>query len=219
MMKFIAHRGASQRYIENTYQAFKYAFESSLDGCECDIRITKDHEFIVYHNENLLRLHHIKSNVGDLNVVDIKKIYYDDGQPILTLETLLVLHQHYDKWIFIEIKDNLASDQMELLSQLLLKFDGSKMILISFHLEVVVYFKQYFKVMYLKNQLDPFEIKRLQSLDIQMVNLNINYFDKKKHEHYIKSHLLVSYWTVDDQAMQTILKKEEVLFLTTNVVE
>lgn len=219
MMKFIAHRGASQRYIENTYQAFKYAFESSFDGCECDIRITKDHKFIVYHDENLFRLHRIKTNIRDLNVFDIKKIYYDDGQPILTLETLLVLHQHYHKWIFIEIKDNLTGDQMNQLSQLLIKFDGSKMILISFHLEVVVYFKQYFKVMYLKDQLDSFEIERLQSLDIQMVNLNINYFDKKKHQHFVRSHLLVSYWTVDDQAMQTLLNKEEVLFLTTNIVE
>ena len=42
MMKYIAHRGASKRYIENTYKAFKYAFESSFDGCECDIRITRD---------------------------------------------------------------------------------------------------------------------------------------------------------------------------------
>jgi glycerophosphoryl diester phosphodiesterase len=218
-MKYIAHRGASQRYIENTYQAFKYAFETSFDGCECDIRITKDHGFIVYHDENLFRLNHINRNIRDLTLFEIKQIFYDDEQPIMTLEILLDLHQKYDKLIFIEIKDNLPFDDMEKLYKLLSTFDESKMILISFHLEVLLYFKMYFNVMYLKDDLDQFEINRLKSFGIQMVNLNVKYYNKKMHQHYVISNLFVSYWTVDDKATQTMLKKEEVVFLTTNHVE
>ena len=52
MTKLIKHRGKSSKNIkENTYEAIKLALEDNKYlGVEFDIRETKDHEFIIYHN-------------------------------------------------------------------------------------------------------------------------------------------------------------------------
>ena len=52
MSKLIKHRGKSSKIIkENTYEAIKLALDDNKYlGVEFDIRETKDHEFIIYHN-------------------------------------------------------------------------------------------------------------------------------------------------------------------------
>jgi glycerophosphoryl diester phosphodiesterase len=218
MMKYIAHRGASKRYIENTYEAFRYAFESSFDGCECDIRITKDHAFIVYHDKDLLRLNQMKDKVSDLDLVSIQKHRYSDGQMIMTLEQLLDLKSQFNKYLLIEVKDNLSIEELKDLYQIVRKVDLRLIKIISFHLKVVLFFKGYMDVMYLKDDLNENEIFELKKLDILAVNLNIDFYHPLKHLRYIESNLSVSYWTVDDETRQKILEKEEVEFLTTNIV-
>lgn len=218
MMKYIAHRGASKSYIENTYEAFKYAFESSFDGCECDIRKTKDHAFIVYHDKDLLRLNQMKYEVRELDLVNLQKYVYSDGQMILTLQQLLDLKHRFDKYLLIEVKDKLSIDEMKELYQILQKVDLRFIKIISFHLHVIRYFKHHIDVMYLKDELNENEIFELKKYDIHFVNLNIDFYSPAKHAMYIQSKLSVSYWTVDDEKRQKILEKEEVDFLTTNIV-
>ena len=55
MTKLIKHRGKSSKNIkENTYEAIKLALEDNKYlGVEFDIRETKDHEFVIYHNPML----------------------------------------------------------------------------------------------------------------------------------------------------------------------
>ena len=219
MMKYIAHRGASKRYIENTYKAFKYAFESSFDGCECDIRITRDHAFIVYHDKDLLRLNNNKQQVKDLNLVDIQQYVYSDGQEMLTLQQLLELQSQFKKNLLIEIKDELTRNEMESLNRILQQVDLKYIKIISFHLYIINYFRQYVDVMYLKNKLSKKEIMNLNKLEIYSVNLNVDYYQNSTHSMYIQSNLYVSYWTVDDVSMQQILQEEKVEFLTTNIVD
>lgn len=218
-MRYIAHRGASNKFIENTYDAFKYAFESSIDGCECDLRITRDHQFIVYHDENLLRLNHLNAKIKDMNLNEIKNLRYDNHQRIMTFRELLHMKKNYRKLLFIEVKDFLTFKELELLSHHLTKEDVTLIKIISFHLEVITYFKDVIDVMYLKDQLTLNDIKKLKTLKIKDVNLNVNNFNKKNHQRYLNEGLNISYWTVDDPAMQRILSEKEVQFLTTNMVE
>lgn len=219
MMKYIAHRGASKRYIENTFEAFKYAFESSFDGCECDVRITKDQAFIVYHDKDFLRLNQLNHRVSELNLYEIQPYLYSDGQRILTLHQLLDLKSRYRKYLLIEIKDKLTVDDMNALLLILKKFDLTFIKIISFHLEVIRYFKNEIDVMYLKDELNEKEIIAIQQLDIHSVNLNIACYHPTRHSLYIQSNLKVSYWTVDDVMIQNKLQNEEVQFLTTNIVD
>ncbi len=46
----IAHRGASDRYPENTMAAFKGAVEDGADMVELDVRLTKDGIPVIFHN-------------------------------------------------------------------------------------------------------------------------------------------------------------------------
>ena len=48
---FIAHRGYSGKYLQNTEEAFIKAVEHGSGGIETDVRITKDGVLVVNHNE------------------------------------------------------------------------------------------------------------------------------------------------------------------------
>lgn len=48
---FIAHRGFSGKYLQNTEEAFIKAVEHGSGGIETDVRITKDGVLVVNHNE------------------------------------------------------------------------------------------------------------------------------------------------------------------------
>ncbi len=47
----IAHRGASGYRPENTLEAFQYAWELGAKHIECDLRYTKDHRIVIFHDE------------------------------------------------------------------------------------------------------------------------------------------------------------------------
>ena len=51
----IAHRGDSTNAPENTIPAFKNAISLGADGVELDVRLTKDHELVVFHDHRLGR--------------------------------------------------------------------------------------------------------------------------------------------------------------------
>ena len=63
-VKMIAHRGVSGLEFENTCAAFVAAGNRSYYGIETDIHRTKDGQYIVYHDDNLVRL------LGDERVVE-----------------------------------------------------------------------------------------------------------------------------------------------------
>jgi glycerophosphoryl diester phosphodiesterase len=64
----LGHRGVRGERPENTLEAFQLAFESGLDGLECDVQRTSDGELILFHDfeiqgkkVNSLKYHHLKS--------------------------------------------------------------------------------------------------------------------------------------------------------------
>ena len=50
-----AHRGFSEKYPENTMEAFKAAVELGVDQIETDVRITADGELVLHHDATLDR--------------------------------------------------------------------------------------------------------------------------------------------------------------------
>jgi glycerophosphoryl diester phosphodiesterase len=51
----VAHRGSSGSAPENTVAAFEMALESGADIIECDVRLTRDEQVVVFHDRNLDR--------------------------------------------------------------------------------------------------------------------------------------------------------------------
>ncbi len=70
-----AHRGDSVRYIENTLPAIKSALENeSYQFIEFDVQYTKDKKIIVYHDSNLIRLHHKLYSISSLTYDDLLNV-------------------------------------------------------------------------------------------------------------------------------------------------
>lgn len=55
MTQFIAHRGLSGRFPENTHIAFNAAWAAGCDGIELDIQVTKDGKVAVIHDPDTAR--------------------------------------------------------------------------------------------------------------------------------------------------------------------
>ena len=70
----IAHRGGAAEAPENTLQAFVKAIEKAkCQILEMDVRITKDGQIIVCHDEDLLRMCGDTRKVKDVNFKDLPK--------------------------------------------------------------------------------------------------------------------------------------------------
>jgi len=70
----VGHRGFSGIAPENTMAAFKKAIEVGSDMIELDVRLSKDGEVVVIHDESLERTTNGKGKVIDLTLDELKKL-------------------------------------------------------------------------------------------------------------------------------------------------
>ena len=80
--------------------AYKAAIDEGADGFECDVRLTKDKQLVLWHDADLQRIAGNSARIADSNFVDIKRLY----PQIMTLEELLVLARDNKKELAIETK-------------------------------------------------------------------------------------------------------------------
>ncbi len=88
---FIAHRGASYWYPENTVKAVKAALEFGADGVEVDIRETADGTLILSHDEKLSRLSQVNLRVSEITLTVLKGLKVFQREPYATLDEVLKL--------------------------------------------------------------------------------------------------------------------------------
>ncbi|MBB5179006.1 glycerophosphoryl diester phosphodiesterase [Planomicrobium koreense] len=114
----LAHRGGSAIAPENSMAAFTKSAELGVDGFEIDIRLTKDEEIIVFHDEFLDRTTDGAGRVADLALPELRKLdlgyrfaddkennpYRGKGETIVTLKELI--EKFPDMWINIDMKDS-----------------------------------------------------------------------------------------------------------------
>jgi glycerophosphoryl diester phosphodiesterase len=82
----IAHRGLTKTFPDNTLEAFEAAMQIPVDGIECDIHETADHQFVVYHDAELSG-----ENINRLSLAEVGKVKIRDRYQIPTLEQILDL--------------------------------------------------------------------------------------------------------------------------------
>jgi len=70
----VAHRGASAREAENTFEAFELAVASGAEAVEFDVRMTADGTPIVMHDADVARTTDGSGLVKDLRVAEIKDL-------------------------------------------------------------------------------------------------------------------------------------------------
>jgi glycerophosphoryl diester phosphodiesterase len=104
-VKIYAHRGSSIQHPELTKVAYKAAIDEGADGFECDVRLTKDKQLVLWHDPDLQRIAGNSARIADSNLVEIKRLY----PHAMTLEELLVLARDNKKDLAIETKHPVAS--------------------------------------------------------------------------------------------------------------
>jgi glycerophosphoryl diester phosphodiesterase len=111
-MKIFAHRGYSKLYTDNTLASFKAALVNS-DGIECDIWMTQDQHWIIYHNNFHPKLGFITDNtLADIQV----------ELPDLCLLTQLLDILSNKIPVFLELKETLSRTQVSQLLKVLAKY-------------------------------------------------------------------------------------------------
>jgi len=87
-MKIIAHRGASLKFRENSIDALLFAAKIGAYAVECDLRQTKDKQYVIFHDKNLMRMAGVDLNVADITLPEMKQHLQNAGYDLLTLNVL-----------------------------------------------------------------------------------------------------------------------------------
>jgi len=87
----IAHRGASGHVPENTLPAFQKAVDMGVDAVECDVRICKSGQLVVFHDKRLKRITGARGKVKRRKLAELRQLDAGDGEPIPTLKEVLEL--------------------------------------------------------------------------------------------------------------------------------
>ena len=121
-MKFIAHRGKDKHsFYENSKEALCWCLKQSyIDGVELDVRMTKDHQFVLWHNSSILYLGIENYFIANETLEKLKSINFgtlENPHYLDSLEEFLDSIQT-DKIIILDIKKEIGEVD-ELISSLL----------------------------------------------------------------------------------------------------
>lgn len=101
----IAHRGASAYAQESSFRAFEVAAELGADFWELDIRLTSDHQLVVFHDPALPN----GKMFEFLPWAEVEKIARDHKISAPLLDDVLRLAAKFGTGIYADIKDNRAT--------------------------------------------------------------------------------------------------------------
>jgi glycerophosphoryl diester phosphodiesterase len=88
-MLVLGHRGASAHAVENTMAAFERARADGADGVELDVRLARDGELVVFHDEDLRRLAGRAERISDLDTSQLGRVELAGGERIPRLDEVL----------------------------------------------------------------------------------------------------------------------------------
>ncbi len=126
----IGHRGASGLALENTLAAFTKAIQLGVDAIEFDVRITRDNQFVVFHDAFLARLSKSGKRLCDLTYDELRQIPLRDGSQIPSLTEVLDLATAHNTPVIVELK---TKEQPEALCRILDRYTTLDITVASFN--------------------------------------------------------------------------------------
>jgi glycerophosphoryl diester phosphodiesterase len=195
-MKIYAHRGSSIEHPELTMAAYKAAIDDGADGFECDVRLSKDNQLILWHDSDMKRIAGNTARIADLTLREIKDHY----RQVMTLEELLLLARDNKKELAIETKHPVPSASavekkvMNLLQQEKAAADIHMMSFSWLAIENIKKIDPEQKTVALLHDTFSFAMRRFTSA--HSIGPGITAFRKKPHLNQDPRNLFI--WTVDD---------------------
>ncbi len=225
----VAHRGLSGLERENTCAAFVAAGNRSYYGIETDIHRTKDGQYIVYHDDNLVRLLGDERVVEEMTFAELRALRLRDHDEIVredlvmpSLVEYIRICKKYDKESVLEIKNHFEPEDIQNVIDII-RAEGwlERTIFISFDLPNMLCIREKLpeqRAQYLVKVCDEDVIRILteKHLDLDM------YYGNCTREIVDACHaagIAVNVWTVNDlnAAYQMVLNGVD--FITTNFIE
>lgn len=87
--QFFAHRASRFEFDENTLPAFKACYDKGIRGFETDIRMAKDGQLVVNHDETFARLTACPNTVESMTSDEIRRLVTFQGNKVLFLDELV----------------------------------------------------------------------------------------------------------------------------------
>ena len=126
----IIHRGiVNKKFKENLLSSFKKSFSLGF-GIETDIHLTKDGEFVCFHDFTLNRIFKKKMSIKNLNYSYLKKLSVNQNKSIPLLKDVLEISKNKYP-LLIELKPKLSKKNLQKLIKETSKY--SKCTFISFN--------------------------------------------------------------------------------------
>ncbi|ERJ12916.1 glycerophosphodiester phosphodiesterase [Haloplasma contractile] len=231
--KLIAHRGLSGVAPENTLPAFELAGEFDYFGVECDVQVTKDGHFVVFHDESIDRMTNEVGKIKNMTLEQVKTLQITSGSnieyftsknntvTIPTLQEYLTVCNKYNLAPVIEIKEVNRLNDINKLVTTLNEFNLlNHSILISFNVEYLMKLRKLapnIQIQYIVNEIedDVIDICNKYSFDID-ANAIMLYKNHIEECHHRK--IKVNTWTVDEQDIANYLIKAKIDYITTNIL-
>jgi glycerophosphoryl diester phosphodiesterase len=195
-MKIYAHRGSSISHPELTVAAYKAAINDGADGFECDVRLTKDNQLVLWHDSDMKRIAGNSARIANSTLSEIKSHY----QQVMLLEDLLILARDNKKELAIETKHPVPSGNaveqkvMDLLQQEKTMTDVHVMSFSWIALEKIREINPQQKTVALLHETFSSAMRKFTSA--QAIGPEITTFRKNPHLNQEQRNLFV--WTVDD---------------------
>ena len=227
-VKLTAHRGFSGVAPENTLVAFEKAAEYGFYAAECDVHLTKDGVWVIYHDDNIFRLTNGYKNIAETTYAELQEYVIDNGvnvdnypnQKIPTLEEYLVICKDMKIIPQIEIKNG-SKEKLQEILDLLEKYElKENAIIISFKSELIKKVRELdekIELWYLVEEITEETINECKDN-----NYKLAFNHKKNNEEIIKKALsqglTLCAWTVDDLTELEKLYNLGVKNITTNAI-
>lgn len=228
-VRMVAHRGVSGLERENTCAAFVAAGNRSYFGVETDIHRTADGQYIVFHDDNLVRLLGDERVVEEMRFDELRALRLTDldgnarGDLLLpTLAEYVNICKKYDKDCVLEIKNHFEPEDIENVIAIIRGIGWlERTIFISFDLPNMLCIREKLPQQRAQYLVSAFGDDLLDILTQNHLDLDIKYSSlsaeqvRACHEAGIE----VNVWTVNEAADAERLAGYGVDFITSNILE
>lgn len=220
---FIAHRGLSGIYTENTLIAFEEAGKRTYYGIECDVHVTRDGKYVIFHDDNTGRLCKKDLIIEDTDFDTLRSLEFKDGvSKMPTLEEYLQVVAEHKKTAVIELKNAMPEKNIYEITEICRsKYSLEKIIFISFVFDNLKTLRKLLpnqKIQYLTFKCDGGLIKTLKENGFD-IDIEYGALTKEAVKKLHKNGIAVNCWTCDDIEQANELISQEVDFITTNILE
>ena len=207
-MRLIAHRGAPQRFQENTLASFEAALNNGAQYIEFDVHITKDNHLIVYHNDSVVIKHgrrSVEHRISRCTYEHIQSLPL--GFDVPTLEQVLAVAAGRCV-AYTEIK---SKDQRVVRMTLeTARQTGAQIVLSSFHHAHLIVSKSIdpsVPTMALLNWNTPYPKQLLNTKQVDEIGVSNKFLTPWKIARFIHFGLPVCVYTVNNDARMQTLKR------------